>query len=74
MPFKNRLIVEEAPTCGQVVCFAADGVIIKGLQPDSCEEVMRVIYLIDPKDPTLGVCTTKCATFCKIKPLYGIII
>jgi hypothetical protein len=57
-----------------MVCSAAGGAIMQGSQPDSCEEVMRVIYLIDPKDPTLGACPTKCGTFCKIKPLYGIII
>lgn len=35
---------------------------------------MSVIYLIDPQDPTLGICTVRCLDFCKIKPLYGIII
>ena len=33
-----------------------------------------MVYLIDPADPSLSVCTTKCPTFCKIKPMYGIII
>lgn len=31
-------------------------------------------FLIDPMDPKLGVCIPKCSTFCKIKPMYGIII
>lgn len=33
-----------------------------------------MIYLVDPLDTKLGVCTNKCANFCHIKPLYGIII
>jgi hypothetical protein len=33
-----------------------------------------MIYLIDPLDTKLGFCTTKCSSFCHIKPLYGIII
>jgi hypothetical protein len=35
---------------------------------------MSVIFLIDPQDPSLVICTAKCTAFCKIKPLYGIII
>jgi hypothetical protein len=34
-----------------------------------------MIYLVDPQDlTTAGWCIPKCATFCGIKPLYGIII
>ena len=43
-------------------------------QPWMHEEVMSVIYLIDPQDPALFICTMKCTAFCKIQPLYGIII
>lgn len=33
-----------------------------------------MIYLIDPLDPTLQVCQPKCPDYCRIKPMYGIII
>ena len=36
-------------------------------------EVIFMIFLIDPLDPTLNVCA-KCPTLCRIKPMYGIII
>ena len=33
-----------------------------------------MIYLIDPMDPKLNIDLIRCTAFCKIKPLYGIII
>ena len=33
-----------------------------------------MIYLIDPADQALNADLTKCTPFCRIKPLYGIII
>jgi len=33
-----------------------------------------MVYLIDPMDPTLPTNWVKCPTFCRIKPMYGIII
>ena len=33
-----------------------------------------MIYLIDPMDKSLNVDLWKCTTFCRIKPMYGIII